>query len=365
MKSFFSVFALLVLATSTSASAGLIVHAQEFGVGKFHRGDNQAHPYGSSHAWAPYVLSAGASMGSSATGSLVTDNADGSVSVAFTTLEDLMIAVEKLSASRSEKIDVLNMHGHGVPGGMWFPKDQSFLDSIVCARWRQSAAASDSQNMHDYYSAVTKGDVESIREMSKEAHAPRMSCITGLSDWEDLLSRHAKFKAAFAPDARLRFLSCVVGLGNAGEAFVRGVAAKLFVSGSSARVESTTFFGLGDWSMNQGMGFWDYQSDEQIKYDNKYYPINRKDSEFAQKGVIRVTRSEQGRWSSFLYDGQSIMTLGRETADERGGQGRPALLDQLFSDSGAGDGRGEYSATRATPQRIRVPGTTAYVTRLP
>src|SRR5438046_1010516 len=110
--------ATFLVASAAFASQGLIVHTLEFGVGKFHRADNLVHAYGAS-AWTPYILPADAGTDKV----LVQNNADGSVTVFYSTLDDMIASVVKVAEARGQKVSVLNVHGHGLPGGMWFPPD--------------------------------------------------------------------------------------------------------------------------------------------------------------------------------------------------------------------------------------------------
>jgi hypothetical protein len=276
--------------------------------------------------------------------SLITDNADGSVTIYFVTLDDLLANAAKVSAERTQPISVLNVHGHGMPGGMWFPKDAAEYDSLMCWDWRRAAEGADEDNYRQYYSAVSKDEVMQIRQMGENAE-PHFACVTGLSAWRAAVAKLPAFKAALASDAQVHFLSCVVGLGKAGENFTRGLADLLFASGSKARVETSTNFGLGDWSMPEGMGFWDYLSDDQIERDAVNYPAHRQDREVAQKGTIRVALS--GRDTSLL-SGRDFMSLAFE----------PRLLGTPVVESFA------IQAESAQPSRVRVPGTNVYVSRI-
>jgi hypothetical protein len=62
--------------------------------------------------------------------------------------------------------------------------------------------------------------------------------------------------------------------------------------------------------MPQGMGFWDYFTDEQLDKDNEIYPVNKKDSEIMKKGVIRVATPVNGTWTSNLVADQDYMLVG-------------------------------------------------------
>ena len=97
------------------------------------------------------------------------------------------------------------------------------------------------------------------------------------------VAKAAEFKSVLARDIQIHFLSCVVGLGSNGETFTRGIADLLLTAGGGGRVETSMNFGLGDWSMPEGMGFWDLQSDAQVDHDNSLYTKNHTDREIAQK----------------------------------------------------------------------------------
>jgi hypothetical protein len=112
-------------ASDFSATSGLVIHTAEFGVGKFHRYDNKQHSYSANNAWAAFILAD--NMNDLQTTSQ--KNADGSYTVFFSSLADMIQTVMKISQTEGKKVSVLNVHGHGLPGAMWFPKDQSTLNS--------------------------------------------------------------------------------------------------------------------------------------------------------------------------------------------------------------------------------------------
>ena len=335
----------LLLSVQAFASQGLVIHAEEFGVGKFHRMDNKVHPYPANSAWVPYIMPANAPSDRVST----QDNKDGSISIFFSSLEDLMQTVVSLSQARHMPISVLNVHGHGLPGGMWFPKDAKTLQSYECGAWVDAANGSDQGNYDQYYGAVTKDQVMQIRSMSDMSPSAFMGCITGVDEWKEVAARNPAFKAVLSDDAQLHFLSCVVGLGKAGQAFTQGMADLLLKAGGQGRVETSMNFGLGDWSMPQGMGFWDYVNDAQIDHDGQVYPVNRRDSEVAQKGTIRMVEFTKGGWTSQLLAGRDAMNLG-------------------FSMSVLGIPVPEMapmSMPRDFSNHVRIPGTNAYVDIIP
>ena len=86
-------------AFASTGGTGLIIHSAEFGVGKFHRQDNQVHAYGASNSWTPYILPIGADSSKP----LIMKNADGSVTIFFSTLDDLIQSVVKVSADAHKR----------------------------------------------------------------------------------------------------------------------------------------------------------------------------------------------------------------------------------------------------------------------
>lgn len=322
-----------------ASSEKLIIHATEYGVGKFHRYDNQVHPYPKNSAWLPYILPGAASTDNAA----IQKNPDGSFTVFFSTLDQLIESIIKISQEKQQKVAVLNLHGHGLPGAMWFPKDAEALAGWECSQWQDSATGDDQDNYDQYYSPVSVSEIMDIRQMSNSGSA-QMGCTTGLPEWQNALEKNPQFKKVFAVDARIHFLSCVVGLGTLGEAFTKGIAELLLPKGSG-RVESSMDFGLGDWSMPSGMGFWDYQSDDQVNHDGDIYPTDRKDSEIAQKGTIRIASYSGTGWRMSLLGDQKVLPLDFDS--NLIGTFVPEIFPMVFQGP--------------LPKTIRVPGTRAYV----
>lgn len=337
MKSI-NLFTLLFITTLLSqpvhAEEGLTIHAAEIGIGKFHRKDNSVHPYADDNAWKPYVLANGADTKTP----LTVANQNGSFTIFFSNLDELLSAVEALSVSQKMKVKNFNMNAHGLPGHMWFPQDAKTQASFKCARWRQSAAAPDEANYKQYYSPVPKNEIMQIRELSHHSSV-EMPCVTGLYEWQQIATRH-HLKSLFTSDAQIHFMSCVVGLGLMGDEFTKGIAA-LIAPGEQVRVQSSMMFGLGDWSMSEGMGFWDYQNDAQLNRDNTNYPKNRSDREQMQKGSIRTAGLLNGRIASGIMTGRDFMF-----ADGRD----PGTLSASFREA-------TPERTSALPASIRIPGT--------
>jgi hypothetical protein len=329
----------MLLGSMAFASQGLIIHTTEFGVAKFHRYDNKVHAYDASNAWAPYVLPDNADTSHA----LVQKNKDGSFTVFYTNLDEMLSSVVQIANDQHEPVSVLNVHGHGMPGAMWFPKDQKTRDSIVCQDWVDAASGADLDNYNQYYSPVSAGEVQEIRAISDsvDSHYP---CTTGLREWQGAVEKNPAVKQVLAPDAQIHFLSCVVGLGRAGEVFTQGIAQLLLPSGQGKVVTSTNF-GLGDWSMPEGMGFWDYVTDSQLDHDNQIYPVDHKDREIMQKGTVRVATYSNGAWTTTLVGDQNFMGLGFQSIRGPVMQEAPAPMSILTT----------------THPRIRIPGTNAYV----
>jgi len=319
------------------ASQGLVIHTAEFGVGKFHRQDNQVHPHDASNAWSVYILGQGAATDKA----LIQNNADGSVTVFYQTLDELMSTVVQLAHDRKQSVSVLNVHGHGLPGAMWFPNDAATLNSSECAQWRSAASGSDQANYDQYYSPVSSSDIQQIRMIANFPGLALAGCTTGLKQWESAVSKLPEFKAVLASDAQIHFLSCVVGLGKAGQQFTEGIASLLFAAGSAARVEASMNFGLGDWSMPEGMGFWDMQSEDQVDKDGQIYAQNKRDRDIMQKGTIRVATAKA---TSTLLADQDFLKLG---------------FSRFLTGTPVAEEAPEVSGP--IPTRVRIPGTTVYL----
>ncbi len=334
---YFTIVSTLIFLIVSQAKADLVIHAAEIGIGKFHRYDNSVHPYGSGNAWTPYVLPADAETKTP----IVMENADHSITIFFSTLEELLTQAVEISQKRGEPISVLNFNAHGLPGAMWFPMNDSFKNSVECWQWNSAATGSDKSNYDQYYTPVSKQDIMSIRNFSQSGGS--IPCTVGLSQWKWALNKVTQAKAAFAKNMKLNILSCVVGLGPVGDKFMTGLGALLSDS-DQVQLRSSLYFGLGDWSMPEGMGFWDFQNDEQLSHDNSIYGVNRKDREIMQKGKMRVTALVKGSWQSTLLEDQDFMTLDRDSLD----------LSQ------AKWGRENFSRSAVKPKTLRISGTGVY-----
>lgn len=329
----------LFIGFNSWSSPGLVIHAAEFGVGKFHRADNKVHEYNKASSWLPYILPNDVSTEKP----LILKNLDGSYTVFFSTLEEMVSTIAKISNENKQLISVLNVHGHGMPGRMWFPKDTKTMNGISCYQWSEAASGSDKINYDQYYSPMSVDDVKQIRSIANNPNLA-MPCTVGLKEWQMAVAANPGFKAAFAEDVQIHFLSCVVGLGVVGETFTQGIA-ELLVPSNKGHVETSINFGLGDWSLESGMGFWDYINEEQLRHDSSIYTKNRRDLEIAQKGTIRVA-TFSGSWKTALLGNRDFMSLGYEVINPNDLIPAPMYIEQ---------------STEPVPQHIRLPGTSVYL----
>jgi hypothetical protein len=248
---------------------------------------------------------------------------------------------------------VLNINAHGLPGAMWFPKDAAAMKSSECKSWMSSAQGEDKANYDQYYSPVSAGEIKSIRLMAKlpsmQFSAP---CTTSTKQWTTILKKNPAIKNAFASDAQLHLFSCVVGLGLSGKRFTTNLAEALF-SGEGSKVEASMNFGLGDWSMPEGMGFWDYLTDAQLDADNQKYPVDRKDRDMMQKGQVRVAMKAKTKWVNGIVENLDFMLGTKDSLDVR--------VQNLFEIPEQELTREEYEAIKANGLQVRIPGTNSKV----
>lgn len=146
---------LLLFLVGTAFGEGLTVHGVEIVVAKFHREDNRNHPYEETNTWKPYILPNNVKGDEP----LVVKNKDNSYSIFFSTLDDLLKKVIEVSEKEKQKITQFNIEAHGIPGAMWFPKDQDELESVSCQDWKRVADASDDTSYDMYYSPISKSEV--------------------------------------------------------------------------------------------------------------------------------------------------------------------------------------------------------------
>lgn len=292
---------LILWALSESAFAGqggLVINAVEYGVAKFHRYDNKVHPYAAGNTWKNFVLPSSATT----LDQIVTRNADGSYTVFFSAAEEMLQAAIQIATGERRPISILNIEAHGLPGGMWYPIDAAARASDACKDWVIAAQGQDKANYKQYYTPATKDEVFSFRQYAQSAQHSPQPCTSGLSEWETIVYRNPEIVKRMASGAEIHFISCIVGLGLTGQNFTTGMA-QLFFGSGEGRVVTSVDFGLGDWSMPEGMGFWDYQSDQQIARDAIIYPRDRDDREVMQKGSVRVAGTANGHLGAQVFSG--------------------------------------------------------------
>src|ERR1035437_4280646 len=230
-----------IMSANVHAEEGLTINAAEIGIGKFHRKDNSVHQYADDNAWKPYVLADNAGTKTPQT----VENKNGTYTIFFSNLDELMGAMEKLTADKGAKIKNFNMNAHGMPGHMWYPKNAKAQSGFGCMQWRQAASAEDQANYDQYYSPVSKSDIMQMRALSERTSVGLgVTCVSGLKEWQEIGAKH-KIQSLFTSDAQIHFMSCIVGLGRMGDEFTKGIA-QLIISGDQGRVQSSLMFGLGD-----------------------------------------------------------------------------------------------------------------------
>jgi len=182
-------------------------------------------------------------------------------------------------------------------------KDKAELESMNCSQWKETAQADDSKSYDEYYSTPDKQSIAMIKALGQNHYS--YPCVQGASEWESVGSKITNLKSYFSPDAEVNFLSCVVGLGSVGEDFTLRIAKLFLPAGGTGRVQAALKFGLGDWSMDKGMGFWDYINDDQLAKDSKDYETNKRDANMAQSGDVRVASHPQSGYEVTLLQNQS------------------------------------------------------------
>ncbi len=304
------IFVIMTLALTLNAFAqDLTINGAEFGIGKFHRKDNKEHAYEANNAWKVYVLPEGVSLKEA----YVQKNSETDYTIFFTNLQEFLEKIVEITTKTGKKVGIINLNAHGLPGGMWFPKDAKTRDSMECSSWRSAASNSDESNYSQYYSAVSKDEMLSFNSMSNSSRIPSFQCLTGVNEWAAIVAKVSAIKKVFSHDAQIHMLSCIVGMGTLGDAYTTGLAKILFETPDSQQIQTSIKFGLGDWSMPEGMGFWGFESDAQLDRDNEVYPIHRRDSEIMQKGSIRVAQANNGKIQSGLIKGEDFIYLGRDS----------------------------------------------------
>jgi len=349
MKNLILLLVVTLLGLSAWADQGLVINGIEWGVGKFHRVDNRVHPYAPTNSWLMAVQPDAATQHP-----LVIKAAENVYNIHFFTLEELLTEAAKLSQSTGLKIILLNIHGHGLPGGMWYPVDERTLKSLECWEWRNAANGDEEGNYTQYYSPISKREIMEFRAISQKPQ--HFSCTTGLSEWQSLIARLGDFKQYMTPNTIVNFLSCIVGMGPVGDNFTLGVAKLILPPGGSGMVRASLNFGLGDWSMEKGMGFWDYQNDAQLDHDNKIYVVNKRDADIAQLGQMRIVTAANGEYTSSILADQPWMVFSPLALRYKSSRGLPGRVFRsapiIFTDM-----------TPNIPS-IRIPGTMYHSVRI-
>lgn len=336
--------ALAALLLGQVSQAGLIIHAAEMGIGKFHRYDNKVHKYEDSNIWKDYILADGVDEHKQQ----VTKNADGSYTIYFTNLEEMLNGAVSISKEVGQKVSILNLEAHGLPGGMWYPKSAAQRDSAECGEWRNAAFGDDLTNYNQYYSAVDMMTISYYRMYARTANHGHQDCVTGLAEWVETIAKIKDFDQLFAPEAEMHFISCIVGLDKAGDAFTKGIAQALFKN-STGKVMTSVNYGLGDWSLPEGMGFFDFQSKEQLDRDNADYVKNKKDRNIAQKGQVRIATNKNAVTTTEVFGDQFLVNV---DVPFNGKNGMPTSYV---------DSPKNVEQAIALPSRLRIPGTSAYI----
>ncbi len=299
-KGFIAITFLLLSLSAQAAPQKLVINAVIWSLGAFHRQDNKVHPYSEKNVWKDMVLPDGANF-QNLDGPI--HNPDGSYTFFFSALNELFSQALGLSEKTHLPISVLNIHAHGVPGGQWFPKDlDDLFSSYDCADWMRAENKPDTEIYKDYYSWPTTDGIKHDHELGNLT-SPAYPCSSGLQEWKDVLSGIADVKKTFASDAQINFLSCDVGIGTKGEKFLLGVASLLFnPENSSPRIQAAMEAGLADWSMEKGMGFFDYQNEAQYERDVKLNEAEKRDASIAQPGLLRVVTTVDGKFVSTVVN---------------------------------------------------------------
>jgi hypothetical protein len=287
---------------SATTGQALIVHAVEFSIAKAHRADNKVHPYGPSHAFTPFILPDGMEPGDARS----VKNPDGSVSVFFATIEDMLSEVTRVSHESGQQISVLNIHTHGVPGANAVPQDRTMLESADCETFKKPYAATDEKVLEDAYTAGVV--FSAVTFLKAAAFMPDLAlpCSSGLEQWKAAVSHVPEFPSVFADQPQVHFMSCLSGRGLAGEKFATGIGDVLFPKGDGT-VMTSIKFGVGDWSTPEGMGFWDPETAFQLEADGDTLKETRKVATIAQPGEIRVSKYDGQFWNTSLLEGRKFM----------------------------------------------------------
>lgn len=281
------------------ASPGLTIYASEITLGKFHRYGNKVHPYPLNHAARNFILPDGVEVDRV----LEVKNGDGSFTIFFNNLEDLLAGVASISKREKKQINLLNIEIHGGPGEIQVPVSYEVYTSQACENHRNKANLSDADYFRGYYGKLYADNYTSIRKMSNNLNDLVYEKECGhsrIDDWKIALDHNPGFVFSLSEDVQINFISCVLGAGKRGAAFSQQLAELLFPGGNLAEIRTTIDLGLLDWSMTEGMGFENYISELKVKIRNGLRDDGASDHDVNRGGYIRLTHYDlvQDRWTN-------------------------------------------------------------------
>ena len=231
MKFFSALIAFLFVSSAAIGSTGLVIHAAEFWGRQIPPNRQQEASLRYFERLVPLHFARRCRYESAHHPS---ERDGGSISIFYSTLDDLLSSAEQVVDQLQQPISVLNVHAHGAPGLTGFPATETVLQSDACKGWRALAFGDDEESYEKYYDAVPMSVVESTRKRAAlPLSDPTRGCSTGLPEWRSEVPQFPDFKAAFTADTQIHFLSCSVGLGEAGKEFTEGIAELLLPPGQN------------------------------------------------------------------------------------------------------------------------------------
>lgn len=247
------------------------VYAVSRNIGRFYREGLLLHPQ--AKQWKYLALPASGDREPSP----IVQQVSGDLStVHFDTLASLLRGLADVRA-KFGPIDYLTIAEHGIPGGLWSPRDDAEISSPGCASWRRLRDLPDDAAFTSYYRVPTKEQLAGD-DLAAQAETPGIPCHSTSEDWSALLDASSDAQDIFNDGALFVFAACRVGSGAHGEAFLRTLASAFNVPGL-VLAASPMYIAL-DWSM-QGLGFWEYQNDDQLTRDTMTYAVAREDRRIA------------------------------------------------------------------------------------
>ena len=304
MRTIFLFALAFALGAQAQAEPDLSVHVSDFDIGKFHRESHRRHPYGKGNVWTNFVLPPDAD----GTSPVLVTNDDGSRSLFASNLEDVFENLIRLSAETGRKVGTLDLVAHGFPGAISFAADRRAFASGDCEAARKLIAGPDEASYRKYYAGTSLAAHERMLKSSTFANG-RIACGSTAVDFKKTASRLTVVQAVFSERARIRILGCNVGRGSVGTLFVSEVAKALLIPGTDASVTAIRHYGLIDWSIPEGEGFWDVIGESQASRDEQTYPKDEMDSRYMKRGSIAVARFRAGKWRVAVTSDLSILRL--------------------------------------------------------